>query len=104
MRHVLSLTPQSRKVRNEVQYSELFSENADFLDAHYPRLRTDAVRFCRLFDTRLRTVPVWLRTCVPYQLNIFQTPQQRNLGCRVRDCALRTHSVFRPLEPISLFS
>ena len=32
MRHVLSPTPQSRKVRNKVQYSELFSENADFLD------------------------------------------------------------------------
>ena len=28
----------------------------------------------------LRTVLVWLSTCIPYQLNIFQTTQKRNLG------------------------
>ena len=35
MRHVLSPTPQSRKVRNKVQYSELF-----FRECGLPRLRT----------------------------------------------------------------
>ena len=28
----------------------------------------------------LRTVVVWLSTCIPYQLNNFQTTQKRNLG------------------------
>ena len=32
LRRVLSPTPQSRKIRDKAQYSELFSENADFLD------------------------------------------------------------------------
>ena len=27
----------------------------------------------------LRTVLVWLSTCIPYQMNIFQTTQKRNL-------------------------
>ena len=42
----------------------------------------------------LRTVLVWLSTCIPYQLNIFQTTQKRNLGY----CAFCTHSVARPLR------
>ena len=37
----------------------------------------------------LRTVLVWLRTCIPYQLNNFQTTQKRNLG--------RTHPRLRTL-------
>ena len=28
----------------------------------------------------LRTVLMWLSTCIPYQLNNFQTTQKRNLG------------------------
>ena len=37
------------------------------------------------------------RGYIPYQLNIFQTPQKRNLGWNVRGCALCTDSVAWPL-------
>ena len=53
MRHVLSPTPHSRKARSEVQYSELFFRECGIprlRNAHYPRLRTVAVRiFLRIF-------------------------------------------------------
>ena len=52
----------------------------------------------------LRTVLVWLSTCIPYQLNKNAIRLCKNAISdeRVRDCALCTHSVARPLSAIRL--
>ena len=44
--------------------------------------------------TFLRTVLVWLSTCIPYQLNNLR--KNAISDERIRDCTLYTHSVARP--------
>ena len=52
----------------------------------------------------MRTVLVWLSTCIPYisAEHCFRLNNNAISDERVRDCALSTHSVFRPLRPSSL--
>ena len=81
----------NRQARRKFDKNSSLGLNTLCVQSAQPRTRSSVIAF-------LRTVLVWLSTCVSYQLNFFQTTQKRNLGRTIRDCALCTHSVARPLE------
>ena len=66
-----------RRLRNLGKYAIKFNILNFFRECRFPRLRNilDCVLSQCVFADYLiregRTVPVWLRTCILYQLNIF---------------------------------